>query len=290
MKTFLIFIFILFCLSSVCTSIVKSNRYSTTRSNLNTASQLNSQHFSESTSSHQERTINDFATRDSRMGFIRKVYGILVAQVLTTMFSTYLIMTNSAIGEFLILYQEPVSIVSFLVSSGILHSLFSFRNLCYKSPINFILLGVFTLLQSIMVGIFARLVDPELVYLGAVHTLSVFLAITLYSFQPVPRYDLTNFGGVLLVSLTSLTVATFLNAFYSVPFVSNLLSASAAALFAIYLLYDTQLIVGGKHHKRKYGQKDYILAALSVYQDLLILFIEIVKILVQSKRSKSSDE
>lgn len=48
-------------------------------------------------------------------------------------------------------------------------------------------------------------------------------------------------------------------------------------LFGIYLIFDTQLIVG--NHRISFGVDEYILAALMIYLDLLNIFLEILSIL-----------
>ena len=36
-------------------------------------------------------------------------------------------------------------------------------------------------------------------------------------------------------------------------------------LFSLYLVYDTQLIVGGAHKKFQFSVDDYVFAALNIY-------------------------
>ena len=47
-------------------------------------------------------------------------------------------------------------------------------------------------------------------------------------------------------------------------------------VFAIYVVYDTQLIASGKSHSISYD--DYIIAALLLYVDILMLFLEFLKL------------
>lgn len=239
---------------------------------------------------YEKRTINDFLTRDSRLGFIRKVYLILSTQMITTIFITYLIMANSNLAYFLYKNYQTLSISSGLLSLGIIFTLVSNANLRYKMPYNFILLGIHTILQSIMVGTFSSLMNPKTVCIGAMYTLTTFLSITLYSFQPNPKYDLTLTGNTLLTILTSLVFGSIFNIFFKLSLLDNIISGALAVLFAVYLFYDTQKIIGGTHHKHSYSQKEYILAALNLYQDILNLYIQIVKILnSNNKRSNNRD-
>lgn len=234
------------------------------------------------------RTVNDFKDRDSRLGFIRKVYAIFGVQMVTTIAITYTIMNNAGLAGFLLENYVFLSFLSFVGSTAIVAVLVLNEQLRHRPPLNLILLGVHTVLSSLMVGTFSTLMSPRSVCLGTVHTLAAFLAITLYSFQPNPSYDLSVLGNTLLTCLTSLTVGSVLGLFYNMPVIDNLMSGALAVLFAVYLFHDTQKIVGGRHHKYQYGQKEYILAALNLYEDALMLYMKIVELLDKAEKRKRS--
>jgi FtsH-binding integral membrane protein len=66
---------------------------------------------------------------------------------------------------------------------------------------------------------------------------------------------------------------------------SSLISTGIAAFFAviysIYLLIDTQHVIGGKHNKLQLD--DYILGATIIYVDIISLFLKILQILGKKK-------
>jgi FtsH-binding integral membrane protein len=39
------------------------------------------------------------------------------------------------------------------------------------------------------------------------------------------------------------------------------------------------MIVGGKHHKYAYNEREYVMAALTLYQDVINLFLRVLQIL-----------
>jgi len=236
------------------------------------------------TKNHERRTVADFLTRYSRTGFIRKVYSIFTVQMATTICVTALIMNNNELAAYLVRNFQAIGIASYVLSTAAVMTLVSMPKLRYKMPWNLLLLGVHTLCQSVMVGVFSSLFDPRSVCLGTLHTLTAFCALTLYSFQPNPKYDLTLAGNLLFTSLIALTLGTFLNFFAKLPLLDNLFSGCLAVLFSVYLAHDTQKIVGGRHHKYSYSQKEYVLAALNIYQDVLSLFIQIMKIIGKPKK------
>lgn len=55
-------------------------------------------------------------------------------------------------------------------------------------------------------------------------------------------------------------------------------SSIGALLFSFYIIYDTQLMMGGKH-KYSIHPDEYIFAALSLYIDIINLFLFILSII-----------
>ena len=53
--------------------------------------------------------------------------------------------------------------------------------------------------------------------------------------------------------------------------------AAGALVFSLYLVYDTQLMLGGKH-KYALSPEEYIFAALNLYLDIINLFLYILMI------------
>lgn len=238
---------------------------------------------------YEHRTLSDFATRGSRMGFIRKVFSIFSAQMMTTILITYTIMNNPVLATFLQENYKAISLLSFLFSTGIVFLLGSHPSLRFKAPQNLVLLGIYTVLQSVVVGTLSSLFEPRLVCLGTMHTFMVFISIVLYSFQPNPSIDVTVFGSGLLSILVSLLTGSILGSYFQLPLMDNIISGLLAVLFAVYIFYDTQKIIGGKHHKHQFGQNEYILAALSLYQDVINFFVEILTLLAKNdKKTKKN--
>ena len=66
--------------------------------------------------------------------------------------------------------------------------------------------------------------------------------------------------------------------------VVNLVYASLGALiFSIYLVFDTQLMLGGKH-KYAISPEEYVFAALNLYLDIVNIFMYILAIIGGSSR------
>lgn len=46
-----------------------------------------------------------------------------------------------------------------------------------------------------------------------------------------------------------------------------------------YLVFDTQLILGGKHRRHQVSPEEYVFAALNLYLDIVTLFLLLLQII-----------
>lgn len=217
----------------------------------------------------------------ARMGFIRKVYGILAAQLVLT----FGLVCFSLLDSFYKFLGTGTALTLFYVSIGL-----SFATIiplaCCKSvarsvPVNYILLFTFTLCESYMLMVCCALVkDTQIVLCAAALTAAVTVALTIYAFTT--KTDFTWCGGLLFAGVCILIVTGILGWIWRFNrFTYILYCAGGVFVYSIYLIYDTQLISG------KFGEAfeidDYVLAAVNVYLDIINLFLYILRILGASK-------
>jgi len=69
----------------------------------------------------------------------------------------------------------------------------------------------------------------------------------------------------------------FMNSFLKFRTVRIVYGAAGALLFSFYIIYDTQIMMGGKH-KYAISPEEYIFAALNLYLDVINLFLYILMI------------
>ena len=50
-------------------------------------------------------------------------------------------------------------------------------------------------------------------------------------------------------------------------------SCLGAFIFSLFIVYDTQMILGGKHRRIQFRENDTILAATSLYIDIINMFL-----------------
>lgn len=62
------------------------------------------------------------------------------------------------------------------------------------------------------------------------------------------------------------------------PVLKVIYAGLGAVLFSVYLVYDTQMMMGG-NHKYSISPEEYIFAALNLYLDIINIFMFILSLL-----------
>lgn len=223
--------------------------------------------------------ISGFDDTAVRHGFIRKVYGILLVQLLVTIAIMCIFMFIPGVKEFSYAHSW-LMIVAMVMTFVLLIVLACCPNVRRSYPTNFILLGLFTLLEAFMLGVVSSHYDTDAVLMAAGITAVVSLGLTIFAFQT--RWDFTMMGGILFVFLIVLICFGLLCAIIRNRYATLAYASLGALIFAAYLVFDTQLMMGGKH-KYSISPEEYIFAALNLYLDIINLFLFILSI-VQGAR------
>lgn len=215
-----------------------------------------------------------FSNKSVRLGFIKKVYLILSAQLLVT----FLVVLASFLSTPFRDFQAQTTwlmIVAAVLTFIIIIVLGCFPSVSRKVPINYILLFAFTLGEAYIISYVCSKSDPPTVLLAAGLTLGIVVVLTLYA--AFTKSDFTFLGGFLFVCLISLMIGGIAAYFFRNKWLNLVLSVIGAIIFGIYILFDTQLIIGNKG--LKYRIDDYIFAAINLYLDIVMLFLYILRIL-----------
>jgi FtsH-binding integral membrane protein len=219
-----------------------------------------------------------FLSRDEvkkmmRLGFIKKVYGILSLQLGITI-SFMALAFVEGVKTFLQENVNPLFWIALGLSLAILIPLVCFKSIARGVPQNYILLFSWTICESYMLATAVTFYDPQIVMLAGFLTFAVTAALTLYACTT--KTDFTFCGGFLFCCVTILffwSLFSLIFGFYS----NTLYCCLGVIVYSIYLIYDTQMVMG------KFGSEfdvdDYVFAALSIYLDIINLFIKILQIL-----------
>jgi len=203
-----------------------------------------------------------------RMGFIRKVYGILFVQLLATTGVSVVFKSVPAVQTW-VQANQWMMWVSLFSTIGVLIGLFIVRK---KYPANFYLLGAFTLLEAYTIGTVVTFYDTTVVLEALVITLGLFLGLTLFTFQS--KWDFSGMGPFLFGGLWALILAGFVMLFFPHNGIVEVVYASiGAVIFSLYIIYDTYSICNTLH------PDEYIVGAVNLYLDIINLFLYILRIL-----------
>jgi len=213
-------------------------------------------------------------TKEIRLNFIRKVIGILAAQLFLTVLFCILSMTNKAFLEFQI-RNTGILFVCLIGSIVIMIILYCFDYLARKVPNNYIILGLFTFFYSYIVSFVCGVSNPKTVLMAALMTFSMVIALGLYAFYT--KTDFTMQGGAIFIFGCAFLMLSIFGMFTNNKFFHIFLSVIGIILFGFYLIYDIQLILGNKNVMLDLDE--YILGALMLYVDIISLFMEILKLL-----------
>ena len=169
-----------------------------------------------------------------------------------------------------------VLVVSFVVSMICLYALGCYRKIARTVPLNYILLAIFTISESYLVSCITMGYEPKMVATAAVMTAAVTLSLTAYAFSDKSK-DFTIMGGMWFMFFGIIIAAAFVNFFVRSPILQIILSCCFAVIFGVYIIYDTQLIVGKKELALEID--DYIFGAMMLYLDIINLFLELLRII-----------
>lgn len=218
---------------------------------------------------------DSFSDKSIRLGFIRKVYGILFVQILITAFLIALFLYVEPIQQYS--RENPwLFIVAMVATFVILIVLACCPNVRRNYPSNLILLMVFTIFEGFLLGTVSSHYEKDEVLMAVGITAVVSLALTVFAFQT--KWDFTMFGGLLFVFAIVLICFGLLCLIFQSRIVSLVYASLGALLFSAYLVFDTQLMLGGKH-RYSLSPEEYIFAALNLYLDIINLFLYILTII-----------
>lgn len=221
-----------------------------------------------------------FSEKAIRRGFIRKVYGILSLQLIVT-FGIIMLFTHV---EGLRLYARRnkwMYWTGFATTMVCMIAMVCCESARRKAPTNFIFLGIFTVAEGFMLGSMCAFFDAEAIWIAVAITVGVTLALTIFAFQT--KIDFTACGGMLCALLMALVIAGFFLAFMpKTKYTMIGYGVAGALIFSLYIIYDTQLMMGGKH-KYALDPEEYVFASLNIYLDVINLFLYILMIVGGSR-------
>lgn len=227
----------------------------------------------------RNRFVKD-ASVEVRNGFVRKVYGILTAQLLLT---AGVAIPFQFVDMQWLQQNQWILIVAVVVTITTICAMACCQDVARRFPTNYILLFVFTLFEGVMVGFLSACYTWQSVLLAAGVTVGVFLLLTLYAWNTTA--DFTGAGPYLFAALAcfglfGLVISIMAVCGVNVQAAMMVYDLIGVLIFTFYIVFDTQMILGAAGgHKYQFELDDYVFAALNLYLDVINLFIYILSLL-----------
>ncbi|KAF1382375.1 hypothetical protein PFLUV_G00143150 [Perca fluviatilis] len=212
-----------------------------------------------------------------RHAFIRKVYLILTAQLAVT-FSVVAVFTFVEPVRLFVIRYPGIYWASFVVYFVVYCILVCCKEPRRRFPWNLVLLGVFTVALSYMSGTISSYYETKAVLLAMGITALVCIAVTIFCFQT--KVDFTSCGGLLCIASVVLMIIGIVTAivlsFHYIPWLHMLYAAIGAIVYTLFLVYNTQLLIGNR--ELAISPEEYIYGALSLYIDIVHIFLFILQV------------
>lgn len=208
-----------------------------------------------------------------RLGFLRKVYGILSIQLLATTVIAAFGMFTPAVKLYISQNHWMVA-GAFFMSMALLLALMVKRR---ETPTNYFLLMGFTIVQAFTVAVAVSFYDQMAVLQAFLLTLGVTGGLTLYTFQS--KRDFSTWGAGLYAFLMVLLMGSLLQFFLTSSHLEFVLSLGGAVLFSFFIIFDTHMLM------HRVSPEEYILATIELYLDIINLFLHILRIIGEARRN-----
>lgn len=111
---------------------------------------------------------------------------------------------------------------------------------------------------------------PELIAASLASTGAIFFALSGYAMTT--RKDFSYMAGFLFVGMIVAVLASIAGIFFNMPAMDLAISAAIVLLMGGYILFETSQLIHG-------GERNYILATVSLYVTLFNLFVNLLRIL-----------
>ena len=106
-------------------------------------------------------------------------------------------------------------------------------------------------------------------------TITIFTGLIFYAFQT--KVDYTVYGNYLVIILLSLIIFGYVNIYTNIELLNTIYLLLTIVIFSGFIVYDTQLIVGGKNNRYKISTQDYVMGAIALYLDIINIFVAIFR-------------
>lgn len=226
-----------------------------------------------------------------RRNFIRKVLGIVSAQVIVSVAAVYMFMQsnlayvdlNGSMTDFYSSRTFSILIVSFVIYLAIAITIFCCKKVARTVPTNYILLFLLTICISYMLAVICQFYTTASIFNALLITILVTCGLTGFTIVYKPKLSII-IGAIVVVFLGLVGILIlYLVLLFSGGNVQGVLFLYyflGVILYGLFLVFDVKRLTS-----KKYGLTidDYVFAALMIYLDIVNLFLEILRLVGDKK-------
>lgn len=196
---------------------------------------------------------------------IHRTYALLAATLLFSALAAVIGMRT------LFVYQHP-----FVIMIAAFISLFAVqwtggKNSPMAVPLVFVFTGLMGLSLGPVIAMYLKLANgPAIVAEALVGTAAIFGSLSLYAL--ISRRNFNYLGGFLMTGLVIVVLGSLANMFFHLAVLQLVIAGMSMLVFSGLVLFDTSRMVNG-------GETRPVLIAVSLYLDVLNLFMALLEIL-----------
>lgn len=228
----------------------------------------------ESVEEHQEKGSTDdqeeLMKEKLKYGFIRKVYSILLTQLLITcVFSMIAFIPRVSI----FIFETKYLLIPACITLCIMMILYAvYPSVLRRVPNNYIFMGIWTMLISYLVSCSCLVAGAENSIVAGVGTILLVFCLTLYSCVSNVKY---NSLGAFAISFVCMIFDTVFLLFFLSAY-SILYPMLGIFIFSVYIISDVHNILEEFEVEMV---DDYMAAALRLYLDIINIFLKLLELL-----------
>jgi FtsH-binding integral membrane protein len=212
----------------------------------------------------------------AKLGFIRKVFGILSCQMGFTVLFCWSVMSSPSMQETMN-EQFWIGIVAIIMAVVVLLVLVCSPATAKKVPSNYVLLSIFTACNSYCVGCICIMYEPASVVMVAAMALGVTIGLTIYAMTEKVEIQISM--EVAVNTLCCLFCFGLCGFSFNEGWWEVLVGSVIVYIYGVYILVDVKRVVD----QAGITPDDYIVGALMIYVDVVGLFVRLLSIIGKKK-------
>jgi modulator of FtsH protease len=208
-----------------------------------------------------------------RATLVRRTYALVFASVLVTIGAAAFAMTQQSM-------MDAVLAHPWIMLACVFVPLYLAQRAPKVFPQNIGFVFLFTFAEGLWIAPFIAMAEraaPGIASQAGLLTFTAFGALTAYAF--LSRRDFSAWGGFLSVGVVVLFVTLLLSMLFHSAAGMTWIAGIGVLLFSGLLVFDTWRM------RNFFGPDDYVVAAVSIYVDLLNMFIFLISLLSGGRRN-----